>query len=189
MSGIAVTTPTEWDLLRRREPRSLQSFLQRLHTRADRVLLGRYGRHLRPVLQEAVHDGFLLFLQKLEQTEEPSLAKAERFALGIVRRTFLNALRRERRHGHTGEEELSGQASSDRSTYTSAGALLADRYGDTYYQWYTQLPAEQQHCLDLQLQGYNLKEVSELLGRSHGTVRNWMSAMKQEGKGFRSVKV
>ncbi|MCB9293452.1 MAG: sigma-70 family RNA polymerase sigma factor [Lewinellaceae bacterium] len=164
----------------------------------DQTIIGRYYRYVRRrafrlfcygqpgspayvALEDCFNPAFLAFLARARSPQfEPRNLDA--FALEFVRRSFLDALKKERRHGHA---ELTPDADQPDgpAPHLTAESLFGSQPNLLLLHWYSSLEKVSRRLLDLRVQGYNHYEIAERLPLAPGTVRNRYSALVREAKG------
>lgn len=158
--------------LRRNDARIIRNFYDRVYRMTYRSLAASYGPQHRETFADCFSQAFLILLRKI-RSDAVAPNKLEAFAFGIVRYTFWDAVRRSRRRElPTAPEDLPEVAASGPTQYSSAGEWLATLDHPQLLVWFEGLSDRQQRLLDLRLQGYKLREIAELTGLAHGTLRN-----------------
>ncbi|MEL7222360.1 MAG: hypothetical protein AAGJ93_13645 [Bacteroidota bacterium] len=160
----------------------INALYQRLRSRAFRQLRTNSTAQ-EDALASAVHDGFIIFLDKL-QSADMEVRRPEAFAFEIIKRTYWDYRRRVKK------QEISRDPSTilleepipNRQRFANGTALFASLGEPFLFQWYQRLPAEDQQLLDLRCQGYKDHEIAQLLERSHGGIRNRFSKLLNEAR-------
>lgn len=165
----------------------------------DQKIIGRYYRYLRErafalfcyapkgspawlAMEDCFNLAFLAFLEKARRPQfEPRNLDA--FALEVVRRSFLDTLKKERRHSYAELSAAQEPADEPATVHLTAGSLFEGLPDLLLLHWYFRLEALSRRLLDLRVLGYNHKEIAGQLPLAPGTVRNRFSELVREAKG------
>lgn len=156
-------------------------FFNRLKERAFGIFCRRpVGSWQYMVMEECLSNSFLILQNKIRSGiyQDQNL---EAFALGIIRNSYWDELRKWQRKTFTAltavQERVVEQSNFD--VYCIVDVL--ENYDDPRLkEWEQKLSDRDRHIFNMQLQGYSLKEIAEEIGLSHGSVRNIRSRKVQE---------
>ena len=164
----------------------------------DQKTIGRYYRYLRErafglfcygpkgspawlAMEDCFSLAFLAFLRKARSPEfEPRNLDA--FALEVVRRSFLDTLKKQRRHSWAELSPASEPADKPAVFHLTAASFFDEQPGFLLIQWYFTLKKDWRRILDLRIQGYNHKEIARELRLAPGAVRNRYSKLAREAR-------
>lgn len=160
----------------------INALYQRLHSRAFRQLQTNCTAQ-EDALASALHDGFILFLRKLHNSDFEVL-RPESFAFEIIKRTYWDYRRRIKRREIPSDPStiLFAEPIPDRQRFANGTTLFASLQEPFLFHWYQQLSTTDQYLLDLRCQGYKDHEIAEQLQRSHGGIRNRFSKLLNEAR-------
>lgn len=158
-------------------------FFDRLKERAFGIFCRRpTGSWEYMVMEECLSNSFLI-LQKKIRSGAYHDQNLEAFALGIIRNSYWDGLRKWRRKTFTDIATIQDGAEEKSDLDIMCIVSLFEKYNNLQLtEWGRQLSDRNRRIFDMQLQGYSLKEIAKELGVAYGSIRNICSSKIREAK-------
>ena len=133
-------------------------------------------------MEECLSNSFLILQNKIRSGNYQD-QNLEAFALGIIRNSYWDELRKWKRKSHA-ELNLNQKQYVENKAFDieCIVSLLAERENIHLLGWGHQLSKRDQQIFHLILQGYSLKEIAKKLGVAYGSLRNIYSKKIREAR-------
>lgn len=133
-------------------------------------------------MEECLSNSFLI-LQKKIRSGSYRDQNLEAFALGIIRNSYWDELRKWQRKSRTCLDTVQERFTENKAFDDSCiVGLLEQRENTQVLKWGRQLSERDQQIFHLVLQGYSLKEIARELGVAYGSLRNIYSKKIKEAR-------
>lgn len=177
---------TEQQLLagiRTDDQRVIQFFCYELQSRAQRVLCRQVmpGSRDAVAFEECFSKAVLTIIQKVRDGDYQD-RNFWAFAIGVVKYSYREALRKMRRHQWSDLEEAPEIPDPTLPPATTAQEVFERLDHAFLYRWFEQLNDAEKVLLDYRIQGYQHDEIAPMMSLAAGTVRNRYAGLVRAAK-------
>lgn len=168
--------------IRCNDPRVVDAYYYHLRARAFGIFCRQpEGSPEYLAMEDSFSRAFLIFLEKVRSGQYRH-HNLDAFALGIVRNCYSDIRKSQRRHDYTGLGSVAELPDDAPTLPATAEGFFESLPVLPLLQWYRSLEELSRRLLCLRCQGYNHREIAELLCLSPGAVRNRFSQLIREAR-------